>query len=444
MKQVKSLNLFSLALFCTISLSACSSWMGDEEETKLEGERVSVLQYQKDLEPAPELKDANLSIPDVWENKLWPQTAGYPNHVMENLSINYPLKKEWSVSIGSGADNELPLITAPIVAENVVYTLDLESRLSAFDIAKGKEKWQVRISPRKEKEETLGGGLAFSENRLFVTAGYNEILCLDPVNGGMIWRYQTTSPLRAAPTVYNGRVFIVNAENETVALSADKGELLWSHSGLKEKARLIGASSPAVSRNTVIVPYTSGEVFALRVENGQEIWNHNLAQQSRFESAVVRMGDIKAAPVVENGVVYVISFSGNFLAISENTGEPVWQQKIGTSQTPIVAGDYIFLINVQNEVYALEKKTGKIAWVKDLPRYINNDIEEGVVVWQGPVLANGKLLFASNNEELVMIDYKTGEITDTLDVGYDIQIPLVISNNKLFLLSQDGTLIAYE
>src|SRR3546814_13420392 len=80
------------------------------------------------------------------------------------------------------------------------------------------------------------------------------------------------------------------------------GEKLWLHTGFSEPAGLLGGASPAVDGETVVVPYSSGEIFALRVENGRVVWSDNLTAVRRAD-ALSSLADIRAAPVVDRGLV---------------------------------------------------------------------------------------------------------------------------------------------
>ena len=78
--------LLCASLVLATSLTACSS---DDKDAPLPGERLSILELQRHLEP----DDAALSAqgyvaPTAWKNEFWPQACGYPNHAMQHLSLS--------------------------------------------------------------------------------------------------------------------------------------------------------------------------------------------------------------------------------------------------------------------------------------------------------------------------------------------------------------------
>src|SRR5690606_9382644 len=106
----------------------------------LAGERISVLELSQSLEPDDAKLDAEgLVTPAPWKNEFWPQAGGYPNHSMQNLDLSQgQLQKAWEADIGEGRTKKIPLTAQPVVVDGCIFTLDTESKLSAFDVKTGK------------------------------------------------------------------------------------------------------------------------------------------------------------------------------------------------------------------------------------------------------------------------------------------------------------------
>lgn len=432
-----------IIVMLSFSLSACSDDGGDKPP--LEGERISVLAFEEELKPNENIDITDLNILSALKNLYWPGPNGYSTNLMQNVAFDGALERMWSVSIGEGANGRTPYITKPVVANEFVYTLDSEGYLSKTHIETGEKEWQVRVNPRYERQGVLGGGISYSNNRLFVSAGFNEVLAIDGNNGGLIWRYKTRSPVRAAPTVLGSRVFVVTADSETLALDRDQGILLWRHAGLVENVRMMGASGPAVSKHLVVVPYASGEIYALRTENGADLWSQHLtSRKTAFQSALSRLGDVQAAPVIEGGIIYAMNFSGTLTAIKARSGGRLWQQNIGGTQTPWVSGDFIFVLSDDNILYALKKRTGEIVWLKQLQRYEDPETYDEPILYQGPVMAGSKLYLVSSYGEIIKIDPYTGDVIEKRDVYESILTAPVIASKTMFIVTQEGNLLAFK
>jgi len=431
----------SLTIVAAAGLLAACSVFESKEAPPLPGERISIMALQKDL--VVDVSKENLEeveIPEVWNNQYWPQAGGYPNHSMQNLALaEGPLERKWRTGIGEGSSDEIPLTTQPVVVGGMIYTLDTDAELRAFDTANGDLIWSTEIRKDDEDEAVIPGGIAFGDNTLFVTSGYNEILAVDPKTGEDIWRKTLAAPTRAAPSILDGQVYVLTLDNRLLALSARDGSFLWDYQGINESSGLVGAASPALDNEIVVAAFSSGEVTALRVTNGAGLWSENLANV-RGLGGLAGIADIRGLPVIDQDMVFAISFGGKMVAIDQRTGQRVWQRDIGGSETPWVAGNYVYVLSSSNQLVALTREKGAIRWVTDLP---NNDDGDPIRL-TGPIMAGGRLIVNGTDGRVFEVNPENGEILSEWDSGQTVLIPPVVAGGTLYLLQENGTLLAYE
>ncbi len=442
-------NKAILLVFSVLLLNACSTsgmFKDKNEKPKLEGERISVLELQKTLSPDANLKDGEkIIIPTNWANKSWPQAGGYPSHVMQNPTLsNAKLKRVWATSIGAGSTGNIPLTTQPIIVKDVIYALDTKSRLSAFNALNGKKIWKIDIKKKGEGDNVIGGGLSFAHDTIYATNGYDEVLAIAPQAGEIKWRKALPAPSRAAPTVIGGRVFISTINSRLVTLSAQNGASLWEYTGISEMAGLLGAASPAANNEIVVPVFSSGEVTALRVENGSVAWSDNLSNIRRYGGGLESISDIKAMPLIDKNTIIALSFGGKLVAIDERSGTRKWQKDISGSQTPWIAGNHIYVLSSDNQVIALNVITGSIIWIKELARFEDEKNRNNPISWGGPIMASGELILTGSHGYIAKLDAVSGKVTQMLKTKKNIQISPIIANDTLYLLSEDGTLMAYR
>ncbi|HTK85783.1 MAG TPA: PQQ-binding-like beta-propeller repeat protein [Patescibacteria group bacterium] len=432
-----------LALVCVVVLGACSGFNSDNKKP-LPGERISVLDLQKHIEPDnPVLNAEGFVAPPSWRNDFWPQAGGYPNHAMQHLALNEaPLKKMWSVDIGAGASDTLPLTAQPIVVEGRIFTVDTEDVLSAFSISDGKRLWQTHIGPEKKREQVIGGGIAFSDGKIYATNGGTGVMAVSPEDGKIVWRVNVPSPSRAAPTVVNDRLFIATLDNHLYTLSTADGSILWDFAGVTETAGLVGAASPAASTDVVIPAFSSGEIFALRAENGTIAWSENLASTG-LSGGLTGLSSIRGLPVLDKGQVFAVSFAGRFIALEERTGSRLWQREIGSAVSPWLAGNHVFVVSTDNELVSLGRDDGTISWVRPLERFRKGSHKDPLY-WTSPILAGGRLLVAGTRGDLVEVDPVNGKVIRTTSLGKSVTIDPVVAGGVLYLLADDGTLMAFQ
>lgn len=425
-------------------LSACDSipFLGNPEEPPLPGERVSVLRLDSSLGADAELADLRVRLPQPAANAEWPQSGGYASHAMHHLALPENVSVRWSADIGASSSDSERLLAEPVVAGGRVYAMDAGTTVSAFSADDGRRLWSVDLTPEEEDDGLFGGGLAAVDGGVFVTTPFALVFRLDAATGAESWRTAVDGPMRAAPTVSDGRVYAVTMDNQMFALAADDGRRLWSHAGAaRENAGLLGGASPAVLGSTVIVAYSTGDIYALRAETGRMLWNENLAGIART-SAAAALTDIRGRPVIDRDLVIAISNSGTLAAIDLRRGDRVWQRDIAGTQSPWVAGDFVFVVDNNSEIICLTRQDGRIKWIQSLPAYEDEEDLEDPILWHGPVLAGDRLIVTGSNGEVLSVSPFTGDVLGRIELPAPAQLPPVVAAETLYFLSDDADLLA--
>ena len=433
-----------LACFVALfTLSACElpDWLGENEKPPLPGERISILQLDKALEPDAAIADLDVRLPRPWRNPDWPHAAGFANHAMHHLEVGEDLRRAWKIDIGEGSGSESKLLSRPVVVDGRIIAMDAEATVSAYQAENGTRLWRRELTPEGEDEGVIGGGVGVDDGVVYVTTGYGYVHALNVETGKSIWVRRIGTPIRGAPTAIGGRVFVITYDNQLHALSTADGRSLWNHAGIPEDAGLIGAPSVAVAGGLVVVPYSSGELFALRLENGRRVWGDQLIRTRRL-APLSNMSEIRGSPVIDRDMVLAISFSGRIAAIDLRSGRRLWDRDIAGMETPWVAGDFIFLVTAQAEVVCLARKSGRIRWVAQLPRYENDEEKLDPIHWSGPVLASDRLILVSSEGYAVAVSPYSGRTLGRIELPEGALIAPVVADGSIYVLSDDGELIA--
>ncbi len=328
-----------------------------------------------------------------------------------------------------------------MVGDGRVYTIDAESRVSAFNADTGAELWRVDVAKDVDSDKLLGGGVAYDKGRVFVATSFAQVVALDAASGKEIWRRDVSGPMRAGPTIADGRVFVVTIDNSLFALAEDDGRRLWTHSGLNETAGLLGTASPAVAGNDIVVVYSSGEIYGLRVDTGRTLWSDNLAGQIRT-GAVATLADIRGRPFIDRDIAVAISTSGTMAAIDMRTGARVWDANFGGSHAPWVGGDYIFVLTNDQELLCLTRQQGHVRWVTSLPKYVDPQDPTEPILWHGPVLSGNRLILTGTDAKALAVSPYTGKILGQIDLPGPTHLPPVVAKGTLYILSDTADLIA--
>lgn len=284
------------------------------------------------------------------------------------------------------------------------------------------------------------------DNSVMFEFGHNETFA----NRG--WHMFDSSPLVSAETdqlIYpgeNGILYIIHLNTkyneQTGELSVDPDNIVkWKYNGVRSGSRYwLGVeSSAAIINNYIFLADNGGNLMCLDLNTLELVWVQDV------------LDDTNCSPVVdvENGHPYIyISTSFHYgwrsystaaipiFKIDAETGEIVWrtdytcytvQDLSGGVQGTIAVGknklsDMIFVPVARTPgassgtLAALKKETGEVVWEKETSMYS----------WSSPVDfydadGNGYLLYCNSGFNMFLIDGKTGEQLDYMNLGGNIE-----------------------
>jgi outer membrane protein assembly factor BamB len=213
----------------------------------------------------------------------------------------------------------------------------------------------------------------------------------------------------------------------------------WSYQALTEPARILEATSPAVSGDAVVASFASGELVALQADNGNSLWTAVLSKSNR-NSALSEIRDIPGRPVIYKGDVYAVSHSGVFTSIELRTGNEHWNLPVTAVSTPLPIGDVVYVADTAGEIICISRDSGQVYWVTHMNKTVKK--RKNRALWSGPILASGRLVIASDKGEIAALDPKTGAILKRLKIGADAVMTPIADGPYLLVATEAAELIA--
>jgi len=434
----------AILMIAATMASGCSLFKKGGPKTPVVGERIAVLTAELDIVVDPETAAQPLALPEAVANTEWNQSGGNAAKSMGQLALGTSLGQVFSVPIGVGTSIKARLGSAPVVADGRVYTIDTRATVRAFDAQTGATVWSTQFGTEKGNESSLyGGGVAVEGGRVFATNGLGFVAALDAANGGIVWSVRPGGPLRGAPSVADGTLYVTSQDNQIYSLKMADGTTNWSSAASLEIAGVFGSAAPAIASGTVVAGFSSGELNAYRYENGRVVWQDALSRTS-MSTGVASLSDIDADPVIDGGQVFAVGQGGRMVALELNSGQRLWELNIAGISTPWVAGEWVYVVTDAAKLIAISRANGKIRWINQLPHYQKEKSKRGQISYVGPVLAGGRLIVAGSNGVLVNVDPDTGSFQSQTNVGAGVSLGPVVANSTLYVLDDRGRLNAYR
>ncbi|KQV57595.1 MULTISPECIES: PQQ-like beta-propeller repeat protein [unclassified Caulobacter] len=466
----RSVALVAL-MSATMAVSGCSTVsklnpFGGKDKNKStasQGQRISIIAFDQKVEAAESLKGADFFLPDPVAQADWRLPGGNPEQSIEHVDAGKAFEIAWKRGFGKKGGRKFHVTAPPVSSGDRIYVMDGEADVVAMDAKTGSTIWRkdlrpaagptkkggfLGLMPKKNDRLGFGGGVALGpNNKLYVASGFRFVAQIDATTGEIGWTQQTSTPIHGAPTVADGRVFVVSTDNELLTYNAENGTPGWTYQALSEPARILAASTPAVSGDTVVSGFASGELVALRAANGNDLWSEALSRASRT-NALSEIRDIPGRPVIYKGDVFAVSHSGVFAATDLRTGQARWSLPVTAITTPWAAGDVVYVVDKAGQVICVARETGSVYWIQDLndsaklSKKQKKKRAKHPRLWSTPILANGRLITASSDGEAVALNAKTGAREKTLKIGAPVLLNPIAVGNMIYLVTDEADLVA--
>lgn len=387
--------------------------------------------------------NTNLSLPKAKVNKEWSHRNGSQSHFISHPSLSNEPVQIWSTKIGVGNKKRQRLAADPIVAENLIFTLDSNFGVTAFNLD-GIKVWAADLTSTKSPEDKIsGGGLAYSKGNLAVSTGSGEVVLMDAGSGIIQWRHDVQGSISAPPTFSNGIIIVMTGGNQAIALDYRNGRVIWTQESNTTGAGILGAGTPAISGDLAVLPFTSGEVLGVSLDDGLQSWSQ-VINGKRVGSANGFVKAVSGDPVIVGKIVYAGTNSGRLAAIDTQSGLRVWTKKEGAIGPVWIANNALFVLTDQQKLKRLDRKNGAEVWSFDLPIYRNPKRSTGKYGHYSPILAGGKLYVAGTDKKIRVFNPENGELINSISIRGGAASQIAVANDRMYIVSGSGKLIAFQ
>lgn len=277
-----------------------------------------------------------------------------PPAELEKFSAEVELDRIWKRNVGVGQGDLYNNLT-PALDGLTLYAADAKGRVVALERETGKEKWEVKL------KEPLSGAVGAGGGLVLVGTLDGQVITLDEADGSEKWRAQVSSEVLAAPQT-NGDVVVVQTQDDKlVALDISNGERRWIYESTLPVLTVRGHSEPLVDVRQVFAGLASGKVVALSAETGIPMWEQRVAQPTG-RSELERMVDIDGRLLLDDQTLYVVSYQGNVAALDAQSGRPLWQHAASSYVGPGAGFGSVYISEADGTVQALDAGSATELW----------------------------------------------------------------------------------
>jgi outer membrane protein assembly factor BamB len=250
---------------------------------------------------------------------------------------------------------------------------------------------------------TVANGMVY-----FGSSVDNKTYAVDAGTGEVRWTFFTEGPVRFAPAIWKGRVYVGSDDGYVYCLEAEDGKLVWKYRAGPTDEKVIGngrmislwpvRTSVLVDDDVVyfgagVFPYEGLYICALKADDGTVIWKNDTIGDHAHE---LNYGGISPQSylVASENVLYVPSGRAMPAAFDRESGEFLYYcspgGKVGGTWALMAEGELIAGVDLSGipAKVAYDEKTGKrkrdvYAWFPGIDLVVTSDVsyaltEDGV------------------------------------------------------------------
>ena len=198
------------------------------------------------------------------------------------------------------------------------------------------------------------------------TNGVGDVGAFEAATGKLIWRQHPAGPIRGAPSIALGNIYVTTQDNQIFAIAGGDGKVQWNEAAtlqISGRVRRGGARDRAGHRRRRLL---LGRTQRLSLRKRAERCGQDALSRTSISTAVSSLSDIDADPVIDSGVVYAIGDGGRMVALGLTSGQRQWEVNIAGISTPWVAGDWLFVVTDNAQLLCVARSTGKVRWIRQL------------------------------------------------------------------------------
>ncbi len=207
------------------------------------------------------------------------------------------------------------------------------------------QKWSAPILGSLVSAPAVANGI------VYLGSNDGHLLALDAKTGARVWSAAISLPIYSywSPAVADGVVYVASDDSRVYAFDAETGALRWS-------TLLVGykVESPLTVANGLVYAGSGGGGFAVNAKTGKVKWTTGV--DVHVEGA---------APAVSDGIAYFGNAAGTLSAFDARTGASLWSQNLSSPahfvSSPATYKGSVF-ISDGSHLWAFDAKTGQMHW----------------------------------------------------------------------------------
>lgn len=266
-----------------------------------------------------------------------------------------------------GAVNSTPLVT-----RGQVMFLSYDGYFYALEQTTGELIWKFKTggeSKFKVKDYFNGSfqpdfwdfylsSAVADDQHVYFGSSDGNLYALDIATGEKLWKYQAGGSIHSSPALHNGLLVVGSWDSRVYCLETSTGKEKWTYTTGRDTAQYVWLgiqASPSIDDQTVYIGSRDARMYAFDLTTGDTLWTNNNFHRSWMPSS---------AAIGQENIYTGSSDAFSFYSISKSTGKINYAAKTNgyTFSSPAIDEQMAYIGAANGRMYGIELTSGKIKW----------------------------------------------------------------------------------
>ena len=282
-------------------------------------------------------------------------------------------------------------------------------------------------------ELDIFSGIVADENLIYFGSKQDTVTAVESSSKNVLWQRVMSSEVMSISRVENELIYVTTNDSKVTAIDTNTGKFIWINSQIPAALSIRGSSTPIIEDDKVYIGFEDGRIVSYNATNGDIIWQVQLPS-TRIETVIDRLNDIDGSMILDNGVLYAISYQGSIAAIDSFNGQLLWTQEASSINGLASNNNSIFYIDNDGIMKSVDKYTGRQEWEQSqfFKRLIGS-----------PVFFNDFIIANDIENYLHIFDIETGLASGRIKLRNKIQ-SIYVEYDSLYMLDNELNLTKYN
>jgi outer membrane protein assembly factor BamB len=334
----------------------------------------------------------------------------------------------WSHGIGNG-QGKLYNRLVPAIAGDMIVAAAAKGKVEAYQRITGRSLWNADV------DAPLSGGVGIGCDLVFVAADDGRVFALSAADGKTQWKTQMEGQVLAPPQCDAGTVAVLTFNGHVVGLDAKSGDKRWDYVSTNPVLTLRASSTPLLYQGAVIAGFANGKVAAVDLDSGKPLWDARVGT-SQGSSEIERQIDVSGDLLLSDNVLFAVSYQGRIAAMDVHSGRRLWERNASSYVGMSEGFNNVYVAGANGSITAFAKNDQGVRWEQTA---LARRMLSGTATWNNYVAVGD---FEGYVHLLSQVD---GHFVARERVDSDgVRVAPLVADDMLYVYGNSGELAAYR